>query len=154
MSEYTRPAGKTTIAPDVLLTIARLTALSIPGVNHLSNIPGGVNRLFARGVGEGVRIVVGEARFAAAVVPSGATADPALIAPAGLGTLAVDRALDARPGILIRTARTRVRITRAGVIGLEASVFGLARVGGRSACVGLCCRIRAVFDGLGAGGEG
>lgn len=58
MSEYTRPAGKTTIAPDVLLTIARLTALSIPGVNHLSNIPGGVNRLFARGVGEGVRIVV------------------------------------------------------------------------------------------------
>ncbi len=58
MSEYSRPPGKTTIAPDVLLTIARLTALSVSGVNRLSNIPGGVNRLFARGVGEGVRISV------------------------------------------------------------------------------------------------
>ena len=51
-------AGKTTIAPDVLLTIARLTALSVPGVSRLSAIPGGVNRLFRRGDSEGVRIVV------------------------------------------------------------------------------------------------
>jgi uncharacterized alkaline shock family protein YloU len=58
MSEYSRPPGKTTIAPDVLLTIARLTALSVPGVNRLSSIPGGVNRLFARGASEGVRISV------------------------------------------------------------------------------------------------
>jgi uncharacterized alkaline shock family protein YloU len=50
--------GKTTIAPDVLLTIARLTALSIPGVSRLSAIPGGVNRLFRHGDNEGVRIVI------------------------------------------------------------------------------------------------
>jgi len=50
--------GKTTIAPDVLLTIARLTALSTTGVNRLSTISGGVNRLFKRGENEGVRILV------------------------------------------------------------------------------------------------
>jgi uncharacterized alkaline shock family protein YloU len=50
--------GKTTIAPDVLLTIARLTALSVPGVSQLSAIPGGVNRLFRRGDNEGVRITI------------------------------------------------------------------------------------------------
>ena len=51
-------SGKTTIAPDVLLTIACLTALSVPGVSRLSAIPGGVNRLFRRGDNEGVRIVI------------------------------------------------------------------------------------------------
>src|SRR5512133_3851897 len=58
MTDYSRPPGKTTIAPDVLLTIARLTALSIPGVNRLSSIPGGVDRLFKKGATEGVRIYV------------------------------------------------------------------------------------------------
>ena len=58
MKESSRPPGKTTIAPDVLLTIARLAAISVPGVNRLSNIPGGVNRLFTKGAGEGVRISV------------------------------------------------------------------------------------------------
>lgn len=58
MTEYSRPAGKTTIAPEVLVTIARLTALGVPGVNSLSNIPGGVNRLFKGGASEGVRISV------------------------------------------------------------------------------------------------
>lgn len=50
--------GKTTIAPEVLLTIARLSALSVPGVARLSTVPGGVNRLFQRGIGDGVRIDV------------------------------------------------------------------------------------------------
>ena len=58
MTVNPNPTGKTTIAPDVLLTIARLTALSVPGVSRLSAIPGGVNRLFRRGDSEGVRIVV------------------------------------------------------------------------------------------------
>jgi uncharacterized alkaline shock family protein YloU len=58
MTNDTRPPGKTTIAPDVLTSIARLTALSVPGVNRLANIPGGVNRLFKRGADEGVRITV------------------------------------------------------------------------------------------------
>jgi len=52
--------GKTTIAPEVLLTIARLTTLSVPGVSRMSPTPGGVNRLFRRGVGEGVRLDIRE----------------------------------------------------------------------------------------------
>ncbi len=58
MSDATPRRGKTTIAPEVLLTIARLSALSVPGVARLSAVPGGVNRLFQRGVGDGVRIEV------------------------------------------------------------------------------------------------
>ena len=51
--------GKTTIAPEVLLTIARLSALSVEGVSRLANVPGGVDRLFNRGsINEGVRINV------------------------------------------------------------------------------------------------
>jgi uncharacterized alkaline shock family protein YloU len=50
--------GKTTIAPDVLLTIARLSALGVPGVARTSQVPGGVNRLFRRGADDGVRIEV------------------------------------------------------------------------------------------------
>ena len=48
--------GKTTVSPDVLTTIARLAALDVPGVSRLAPISGGVNRLFKRGVGDGVRI--------------------------------------------------------------------------------------------------
>ena len=48
--------GKTTVSPEVLMTIARLAALSVPGVSRLAPISGGVNRLFKRGIGDGVRI--------------------------------------------------------------------------------------------------
>jgi uncharacterized alkaline shock family protein YloU len=58
MSAETPQRGKVTIAPDVLLTIARLSALGVPGVARMSPVPGGVNRLFQRGVGDGVRIEV------------------------------------------------------------------------------------------------
>jgi uncharacterized alkaline shock family protein YloU len=54
MTEYTQ--GKTTVSPDVLMTIARLSALSVPGVSRLAPVSGGVNRLFKRGAGDGVRI--------------------------------------------------------------------------------------------------
>ncbi len=50
--------GATTIAPGVLVTIARLTALGVPGVAHMASVPGGVNRFFRRGAGEGVQIEV------------------------------------------------------------------------------------------------
>ena len=50
--------GKTTVAPDVLLTIARLTTLNVAGVSRMSDVPGSVNRLFSRGTGEGVRIEI------------------------------------------------------------------------------------------------
>ena len=62
MSESTRPPGRTTIAPNVLLTIARLTALDVPGVSHMYDIPGGVNRIFQRGYDEGVRIRIEDDR--------------------------------------------------------------------------------------------
>jgi uncharacterized alkaline shock family protein YloU len=52
MSETVRPPGKTTVAPDVLVTIARLSALSIPGVSRMAPVAGGVNRLFRRGEGD------------------------------------------------------------------------------------------------------
>ena len=58
MTENPEVNGRTTIAPDVLLTIVRLSALSVPGVKRLSSISGGVNRLFRRGANEGVRILV------------------------------------------------------------------------------------------------
>lgn len=60
MENQLRAPGKTTIAPEVLTTIARMTALSIPGVSRLSTTPSDVNQLFKRGfsVNEGVRIVV------------------------------------------------------------------------------------------------
>lgn len=58
MTDYPRPPGKTTIAPDVLLTIVRMTALNVDGVSQLSTVPGGVNRLFRRGYGDGVRIEI------------------------------------------------------------------------------------------------
>ena len=50
--------GKTTIAPDVLLTMARLSALGVPGVARMEPVPGGADRLFKRGVHDGVRIAV------------------------------------------------------------------------------------------------
>jgi uncharacterized alkaline shock family protein YloU len=58
MTEEVSRRGKITIAPEVLLTIAKLSALGVPGVMRMSAVPGGVNRLFRRGVGDGVRIEV------------------------------------------------------------------------------------------------
>jgi uncharacterized alkaline shock family protein YloU len=60
-----RAPGTTTIAPGVLLTIARLTALAVNGVAGMAPIPGGVNRLFRRGTGDGVRIEVEGVRVSA-----------------------------------------------------------------------------------------
>jgi uncharacterized alkaline shock family protein YloU len=58
MSVEENRRGKTTIAPEVLLTIARLSALGTVGVARTSPVPGGVNRLFKRGADDGVRIEV------------------------------------------------------------------------------------------------
>ena len=54
MSEITQ--GKTTVSPEVLITIASLAALEVPGVSRLAPVSGGVNRLFRRGASDGVRI--------------------------------------------------------------------------------------------------
>jgi uncharacterized alkaline shock family protein YloU len=57
MTDYTQQ-GKTTVAPDVLVTIARLSALSVTGVSRMANVSGGVNKLFKRGVHDGVRLEI------------------------------------------------------------------------------------------------
>ncbi len=59
MTEETTP-GTTTVSPDVLVAIARLEALKVPGVHKLAPIPGGVNRLFRKGANEGVRIEISD----------------------------------------------------------------------------------------------
>ncbi len=62
MTDYPENAGKTTIAPEVLLTIARLTAKNIPGVSRLCPVPGAVNRLFKKNVqmGDGICLEITE----------------------------------------------------------------------------------------------
>jgi uncharacterized alkaline shock family protein YloU len=57
MTRDYRSPGKTTLTPDVLLTIARMTAIEVEGVSHMAPVKGGVNNLFTRGQ-EGVQIVV------------------------------------------------------------------------------------------------
>ncbi|SRR5581483_7536825 len=58
MTDYHRPPGKTTVSPEVLTSIARMAALSVPGVSGLAPLSGGVNRIFRRGTDDGVRIVI------------------------------------------------------------------------------------------------
>ena len=58
MDSEVRSPGKTTVAANVLLTIARLTALNQEGVSRLGEVPGGFNRLFKRNQNQGVRINV------------------------------------------------------------------------------------------------
>lgn len=53
----TAPApGAITVAPEALLTIAKLSALGVPGVADTSPIPGGINHWFRAGAADGVRI--------------------------------------------------------------------------------------------------
>lgn len=55
------PNDTVTIAPGVLLTIARLATLDVPGVARMGSTPGGVDRLFRRvPAANGVQIVVDE----------------------------------------------------------------------------------------------
>lgn len=50
--------GRTTIAPDVLVTIVKLTVASISGVSRLAPVPGRINRLFNHEASDGVDIFV------------------------------------------------------------------------------------------------
>jgi uncharacterized alkaline shock family protein YloU len=58
MASQKRPAGKTTIAPDVLISIAKLTTLSVPGVSKIAPSPREVSNWFRPGYTEGVIITV------------------------------------------------------------------------------------------------
>lgn len=56
---YDNPSlGKTTVSPAVLIAIARMAALSVPGVSSMGPLVGGVDRIFRRPADEGVRIVI------------------------------------------------------------------------------------------------
>jgi uncharacterized alkaline shock family protein YloU len=48
--------GKVIVAPEVLITIAKLATLSVQGVAHMAAVPGGIDRYFKRGTADGVRI--------------------------------------------------------------------------------------------------
>ncbi len=48
MKEDDPSQGTTTIAPDVLLTIAQLTTLNVEGVSRLGHVPTPVNQLLKR----------------------------------------------------------------------------------------------------------
>ncbi len=58
MAEDTYLAGKTTIDPEVLLTIARLTALSVDGVSRMATGPHNVDSLLKRSYSNGVKVEV------------------------------------------------------------------------------------------------
>jgi uncharacterized alkaline shock family protein YloU len=59
MTDKIDSPGRTTIAPDVLHTIARLTTLSVEGVSRMCPAPAvKMNRIFKRGQAEGVNIEV------------------------------------------------------------------------------------------------
>lgn len=53
-------SGRTTIAPEVLITIARLTTLNVEGVSRLADDLPGVNRLFRKSPSSGVEIEIRE----------------------------------------------------------------------------------------------
>lgn len=56
---YEKQAGRTTIAPGVLHTIARLTALNTEGVSRMANIQANISKgMFKRGAAEGIIIDV------------------------------------------------------------------------------------------------
>lgn len=58
MTDEYGSTGKTTLAPEVLLTIIRMSALAVDGVSHLAQVPGGFDRLFKHGSDNGVQITV------------------------------------------------------------------------------------------------
>lgn len=58
MTDNVRTPGKTTIAPDVLLSIAKLTTLSVAGVHRLSEQPADMGSIFKSKRSEGVKVEV------------------------------------------------------------------------------------------------
>ena len=58
MKQQSRPQGKTTIAPDVLISIAKLSTLGVPGVYQLVDAPTNVSNLFKTHQHNGVQVIV------------------------------------------------------------------------------------------------
>jgi uncharacterized alkaline shock family protein YloU len=58
MTEETYLLGKTTIDPEVLITIVRLTSLSVDGVSQMAAGPHNVDSLIRRSYSNGVKVEV------------------------------------------------------------------------------------------------
>lgn len=58
MAYESQPLGKTTVSPEVLIAIARMAALSVPGVSGVAPPAAGMDRLFRRVRDEGVRMTI------------------------------------------------------------------------------------------------
>jgi uncharacterized alkaline shock family protein YloU len=52
------PIGKTTISPEVLISMALLATMSVEGVSRMAAVPRDINSLFKKGLAEGVGITV------------------------------------------------------------------------------------------------
>jgi uncharacterized alkaline shock family protein YloU len=57
MTTNNRPPGKTTIAPEVLVSMTKLAALNVPGVLGMSDVPADAETFFTRR-SEGVKVEV------------------------------------------------------------------------------------------------
>lgn len=58
MEKMKKSIGKTTISPEVLVSIALLATMSVEGVSRMTSVPREMNTLFKKGLEEGVGIVV------------------------------------------------------------------------------------------------
>jgi len=58
MEEYSDTQGRITIDPGVLIKIAKLTALSVPGVSKMASGPYHVNNLLRKNYSDGIHIDV------------------------------------------------------------------------------------------------
>jgi uncharacterized alkaline shock family protein YloU len=58
MSELHRPPGKTTVSPGVVMAIARMAALAVPGVKAVGRAPGQPRGLFRRRSDGGIRMTM------------------------------------------------------------------------------------------------
>lgn len=63
-AEAAPPPGAITVAPEALLTLAKLSALGVPGVADTSPVPSSVNRWFKASAVDGVRIEVEDSTVA------------------------------------------------------------------------------------------
>lgn len=57
MSDYHHPPGSTTVSPGVIMAIARMATLSVPGVKEVAR-RSSVGGLFRRRGGEGIRMML------------------------------------------------------------------------------------------------
>jgi uncharacterized alkaline shock family protein YloU len=58
MENNDKSLGKTTISPEVLISIALLATTSVEGVSHMTAVPRDVNTLFKKGLTEGIGLTL------------------------------------------------------------------------------------------------